>query len=112
MSNLTADIFLMSPAEIEIAKAAQQQWKQYTDKQGKDALEQIKQTHIAHVRKIINLGLNPEVGAVLITDIANTNLALVDVHFPAIGERFVSVFTRQGANGIVAILSRESIKQD
>lgn len=107
MSSLTADVFLTRPATVEIAVNARAQWDKYAAQRGDDVmLAETVDNHIEHIRKIMVFGLNPEIGAVLITDIPNTNLALLDAHFPAAGERVVTVFTRQGAEFIVQSLSR------
>lgn len=105
MSSLTADVFLTRPATVEIAVNARAQWDKYAAQRG-DAQEAAIDAHVEHVRKMMVFGLNPEIGAVLITDIANTNLSVVDAHFPATGERVVTVFTRRGAAMIIHLFNR------
>lgn len=113
MRTATTDDFLNRPPNVEIAHTARVEWAayegQYTSKAA--ALQVVLSDHIRHVREMIPQGLDAESGAVLITDIPDTDLALIDVHFPSVGERFVSIFPRKGAELVVDMLSRQMPKQ-
>ena len=106
---VTTDTYLDRPVTVEIAKAARVEWAayegQFTSKAA--ALKDVLSAHIRHVRDMIPQGLDAESGAVLITDIEHTNLALIDVHFPSVGERIVTIFPRKGADLVVDMLSRQ-----
>lgn len=115
MGNGTTDIFLTKPAagDVEIARASRVEWAayegRYTSKAA--ALESILADHIEHVGNIV-LELDPGMGAVLITEIADTDLALIDVHFPSVGERFLTVFPRKGSELVVKMLERNMRRAD
>lgn len=108
MGQVTTDDFLTNPANVEITRAARVGWAAYEGKFASKAaaLDTVLADHAAHVKGHIT-ELDPGVGAVLITDIPDTDLALIDAHFPSAGERFVSIFPRKGAELVLAMLTRQ-----
>lgn len=106
---ITNQVYLTEP-RIAIAASAWDAYRAFREElTDAEAQQKIKTLHTAHVRRMMAADQLSGDGAVIITDIPHFDLALVDAHFPAKGERQVTLFSRKGAEFIIGVLARRGL---
>lgn len=103
---MTENVYL-DDFRMEVAQSA---WDAYVgfreELTDAEAQQRIKLLHFAHIRRMIAGDMLAGDGAVIVTDIPSCDLALVDAHFPALKQRHVALFSRQGADFVIGVLAR------
>lgn len=93
-------IFETEPDHIGIRMSAKDEWLRYNDsfKQA-DGLQALLDCHLQNVARLVaETGITELDGSVFMTDIPNTQLTVIDAHFPLLRIRDVNVVSRETAN--------------
>lgn len=100
-------LFSSLPNMLNVASVVLGEWETYHGgRSTEDTLEAVMKVHKEHIGKLRARGeFTGSLAGIVITPIPDTDMAIIDVDFPTLNERFIGILSRKGADQIMLTIT-------